>query len=99
MCVQKGRSPDCLYSSKPSRRPRQHHHHVQDRVRHLEGVIGSLIERQEQAQLPCTSSPAGEIQSSEGSVGRIRTQQGETNYIGGEHWAVIANDVSCPLCL
>jgi hypothetical protein len=46
------------------------------------------------AQPPCTSSPDGEFQSTEGSVGRIRTQQGETNYVGAEHWAAIAGDVS-----
>jgi hypothetical protein len=45
-------------------------------------------------QPPSTSSLDGEFQSIEGSVGRIRTQQGETSYVGAEHWAAIAGDVS-----
>lgn len=95
MCVLKGRSSNCIYTPKATKRAQQHRFHpVQERVRHLESAIGSLVDRQELTQLPCTSSPAGEVQTSEGSVGRIQIQQGETNYVGADHWAVIADDVS-----
>ncbi|KAJ5400345.1 hypothetical protein N7465_010834 [Penicillium sp. CMV-2018d] len=93
MCVLKGRSSDCAYTPKITKRPGQHRFRpVQDRASDLDSAIGSLAERQEMAQPPCTSSPDGEFQSTEGSVGRIRTQQGETNYVGAEHWAAIADD-------
>ncbi|KAJ5265998.1 hypothetical protein N7497_009980 [Penicillium chrysogenum] len=93
MCVLKGRSSECAYTPKITKRPGQHRFRpVRDRARNLDSAIGSLVERQEMAQPPCTSSPDGEFQSTEGSVGRIRTQQGETNYVGAEHWAAIAGD-------
>jgi hypothetical protein len=44
MCVLKGRSSNCIYTPKATKRAQQHRFHpVQERVRHLESAIGSLV--------------------------------------------------------
>lgn len=70
---------------------------VHDRIGRLENVVGSLV----QDLTPSVpnrmtvdiSSPSDTQQSIESSVGRIQVKQNETNYVGGEHWAVIADTV------
>ena len=64
----------------------------------MENVVGSLVQELNSPVANRTTvgipSPLDTTQQPiENSVGRIQVKQNETNYVGSEHWAAIADNV------
>jgi hypothetical protein len=98
-CTRRGEVAGCTYatSSVTTSRPSQSDN-VQDRIGRLENVVGSLVQELNSPVANRTMmdipSPLDTTQQPiENSVGRIQVKQNETNYVGSEHWAAIADNV------
>lgn len=103
-CIHRGEVANCNYAaattttapmSSTSLTPESSGIH--DRIGRLEKVVGSLVQELTLSVSNRMSdsilSPSNTQQSTESSVGRIQVKQNETNYVGGEHWAVIADTI------
>ncbi len=82
--------------NKDKRRRQTDNSNIQDRVTRVESIVRSLVHHSPHLGSTVTDpqKPAPDPHNPiEDSVGSIQVEQGETNYVGGEHWATIANNV------
>lgn len=105
-CQRRNASAECIYApsiaSPTVSLPRPHHPApVIYRGHSLESEASLARAAHQQSRLTvrasqqhADSAPWDRGEVAEGSIGRIDVDQNETNYVGGEHWAVLADKVS-----